>query len=338
MENAYKAQCHRPWPRGNLRLFEARKNFKKLKIVSLFGIESENCRIHGVYRLWRMACSGVCASCPMHDICGTEQVPEQMMEALAAVRDSLQAIRVKILVLSGKGGVGKSTLVYLLAKELSKKFQVSILDLDLCGPSMPYMFHVESERLRQTALGFEPCFVDANLSLVSSQFFLQDETDAIIARGQIKSSLTLQFLKDVYWGETEVLIIDTPPGTSDEHLSIVSFMKESGIDGAVIVTTSDEVTIGDVRREITFCVRAGVRILGIVENMSSYFCPHCGEISKIYPSASGGVGRLCAETNLNFLGEIAIDPGLIACGDAANIRNDVWDAVSEICARIKEVL
>lgn len=259
-----------------------------------------------------MSCSGDCANCPMREACGTGGVPDAMRAALQDVKDSLEKVKHKILVLSGKGGVGKSTVTYILSKYFSEKNSVGVLDLDLCGPSMPFLYNCQNEKMHQTALGLEPVYVSDNISLVSAQFFLDKEDDANIARGPTKNSFVLQFLKDVDWSDVDIIVIDTPPGTSDEHLSIVSFMGQSGIDGAVIVTTPEEVAISDVRREIKFCKRAGVKVLGIVENMSSFTCKKCGKTSLIYPQTTGGAKKLCTDENLPLLGSLPIDPSLVA--------------------------
>ena len=239
-----------------------------------------------------MACSGDCANCPMREACGTGGVPEAMLAALKDVHDSLENVKHKVLVLSGKGGVGKSTVTYILSKYLSENYSVGVLDLDLCGPSMPFLFNCKDEKMHQTALGFSPAYVSDNISLVSAQFILENENDPNIARGPLKNSYVLQFLKDVDWSDCDFIVIDTPPGTSDEHLSITTFMGQSGIDGAVIVTTPEEVAISDVRREINFCKRANIKILGIIENMSSFTCSKCGKTSYIYPSTTGGAEQL----------------------------------------------
>lgn len=287
-----------------------------------------------------MSCSGDCANCPMREACGTGGVPDAMRAALQDVKDSLEKVKHKILILSGKGGVGKSTVAYILSKYLSQNNSVGVLDLDLCGPSMPYLFKCQNERMHQTALGFDPVYVSDNISLVSAQFFLENENDANIARGPMKNSFVLQFLKDVNWSDVEFIVIDTPPGTSDEHLSIVSFMSQSGIDGAVIVTTPEEVALSDVRREIKFCQRAGVKVLGIVENMSSYTCKKCGKTSFIYPQTTGGAKKLCKDENLSLLGSLPIDPFLVAgcVGEEYELSPQIKESIDTIGANLLSTL
>jgi Mrp family chromosome partitioning ATPase len=191
--------------------------------------------------------------------------------------------------LSGKGGVGKSTLTSLLAHAFATNPNntIGVLDIDLTGPSMPIMMGVEQETIHSSGAGWSPVFVLDNLSIMSIQFMLPNPNDAIIWRGPKKNGLIKQFLRDVDWGDLDFLLCDTPPGTSDEHLTIISLLKESNVDGAVVVTTPQEVALLDVRREIKFCQKAGIKLLGLVENMSGFVCPHCTFESQIFqPSES----------------------------------------------------
>ena len=287
-----------------------------------------------------MSCNGDCENCPMKDACSSGAVPKQVLDAVEKVRQALENVKDKILVLSGKGGVGKSTVAYLLTRRFSQDMQIGVLDLDLCGPSMPFLFNAEHEHLRQTATGFEPHVVDENITLVSSQFFLDNIDDPVIAWGAQKSTMVLQLLSDVDWDGNETLIIDTPPGTSDEHLSIVSFMKDAGVSGAVIVTTPEEVALTDVRRELRFCRRSGIKVIGVIENMSSFVCPECGKESTIYPRSSGGAQKMCEDEKVNFLGSIPIDPTLV-CGLSGKdhiLSQNVKDSISSICDKIIETL
>ena len=248
----------------------------------------------------------------MNGTCGNAGAPHIMQEQLQCIDQSMEEVKHKILILSGKGGVGKSTITYLLSKSFAKLFEVGILDLDLCGPSLPFLFNHPCEDVLDTSFGFQPCFITHNISLISLQYFLDNPDDPVIARGPMKNSLILKLIKDVDWSEVNTLLIDTPPGTSDEHLSVTSFLSQTGIDGAVIVTTSEEIALSDIRREIRFCQKANLKILGIIENMSSYQCPLCHKDSKIYPETSGGVKALCESENIQFLGSIPIDPSIVA--------------------------
>ncbi|XP_068610617.1 cytosolic Fe-S cluster assembly factor nubp2 [Brachionichthys hirsutus] len=219
-------------------------------------------------------------------------------------------VRHVVLILSGKGGVGKSTIATELAlalKHAGKK--IGILDVDLCGPSIPRMLSVGRPDVHQCDSGWVPVYADAekSLALMSIGFLLEDPDEAVVWRGPKKTALIGQFVSDVAWGELDVLLVDTPPGTSDEHLAVLENLKEHGrVDGAVLVTTPQAVSTGDVRREITFCKKTGVRILGIIENMSGFVCPHCSECSNIF--SKGGGEELAKLTGSVFLGSVPLDP------------------------------
>lgn len=183
----------------------------------------------------------------------------------------------KLLILSGKGGVGKSTFTSMLAYAFAQSptTQVGVCDIDICGPSIPRMMGAENQSIHSSSSGWSPVYVADNLAVMSIQFMLPGQDDAIIWRGPKKNGLIKQFLKDVEWGDLDWLLVDTPPGTSDEHLSVCSYLKSSGVDGAVLVTTPQEVSLLDVRKEIDFCRKAGIKVLGVVENMSGFVCPNC---------------------------------------------------------------
>ncbi|XP_074476224.1 cytosolic Fe-S cluster assembly factor nubp2 [Sebastes fasciatus] len=227
---------------------------------------------------------------------------------------SMSQVRHVVLVLSGKGGVGKSTITTELALAFRHAgMKVGILDVDLCGPSIPRMLSVGRPDVHQCDAGWVPVYTDAekSLALMSIGFLLEDPDEAVVWRGPKKTAMIAQFVSDVAWGELDVLLVDTPPGTSDEHISIVENLKKHRVDGAVLVTTPQAVSTGDVRREITFCRKTGVRILGIVENMSGFVCPHCSECSNIF--SKGGGEELAELTGCPFLGSVPLDPLLSSC-------------------------
>lgn len=192
---------------------------------------------------------------------------------------------------------------------------VGIMDTDICGPSIPKMMGVEAETIHVSNAGWSPVWVADNLGVMSVQFMLPNRDDAVIWRGPKKNGLIKQFLKDVEWGELDYLLVDTPPGTSDEHLSVNSYLKESGVDGAVVVTTPQEVSLLDVRKEIDFCRKAGIRVLGIVENMSGFVCPNCTHETQIFKATTGGARRLARETGIPFLGAVPLDPRIGMASD-----------------------
>lgn len=231
------------------------------------------------------------------------------------IQDRMASITHKIVILSGKGGVGKSSFTAQLAWSLaSMGFQVGVLDVDICGPSMPRMFNVESDEVRKSSFGWSPVYASENIAVMSIGFMLENRNAAVVWRGPRKNGLIKQFLTDVYWGELDFLLIDTPPGTSDEHISIAQYLKSVEIDGAVIVTTPQEVALLDVRKEITFCNKVGIPILGVVENMSGFICPCCDTKSDIFTATTGGALAMCKEMKTDFLGAIPLDPNLLrAC-------------------------
>ncbi|KAJ3355979.1 Cytosolic Fe-S cluster assembly factor nubp1 [Entophlyctis luteolus] len=261
--------------------------------------------------------SAACEGCPNQNICATGG-PRAPDPAIAAIASRLSSVAHKILVLSGKGGVGKSTFSSNLSLFLSQNdlTQVGLLDIDICGPSVPKMVGLEGETIRQSSSGWSPVYVTDNLAVMSIGFLMSNPNDAVIWKGPKKNGMIKQFLKDVDWGELDFLVVDTPPGTSDEHLSIVQYLKDAGITGAVVITTPQEVALQDVRREIDFCRKVGVPLIGIVENMSSFVCPNCTKSSVIFPPTTGGGRGLAKEQNIPFLGSIPLDPRIGMSADA----------------------
>jgi len=223
----------------------------------------------------------------------------------------LDGVKKTILVLSGKGGVGKSTLAVQLALAYQKAgLRVGILDIDLCGPSVPRMLGVADREILQSSQGWLPVYTDQSqtLGVMSIAFLLDDKDDAVIWRGPKKNAMIKQFLTDVAWGARDVLIIDTPPGTSDEHITVMEALRGVRVEGAVLVTTPQAVAVGDVRRELTFCRKTGLKVLGIVENMSGYVCPHCSHCTNIF--STGGGRALAEHSKVPFLGSVPMEPYL----------------------------
>jgi ATP-binding protein involved in chromosome partitioning len=230
------------------------------------------------------------------------------------LQSRMECIDRKILVLSGKGGVGKSTVAANLAISLAcagKK--VGLLDVDLHGPSIPSILGLDGQRFGADAAGgIAPIQVRENLSVVSMGMLLSSATDAVIWRGPMKDNVIRQFLRDVDWGCLDYLVIDSPPGTGDEPLSVAQMVGQGA--WAVVVTTPQDVAIADVRRSVSFCKTLGLRVAGIVENMSSLACPHCGEQVDLF--GTGGGERLALEMGVPFLGRIPFDPEIVVSGDA----------------------
>jgi len=225
----------------------------------------------------------------------------------------MDQIQHKLLVLSGKGGVGKSTVAVNLALSLAlADQQVGLLDADVHGPSVPKLLHLEGQLLRVRGETIYPVEFSNKLKAMSIGFFLREVDDAVIWRGPLKMGLLKQFLKDVAWGSLDYLVVDSPPGTGDEPLTLIQMLGKA--QGAVIVTTPQEMALIDVRKCISFCRKLNLPVLGLIENMSGFVCPHCGKTTDIFKS--GGGERLAKDLALPFLGKIPIDPDLVLAGDA----------------------
>ncbi len=235
---------------------------------------------------------------------GGSKAPADASQQPTALDKRMCLIRHKIMVLSGKGGVGKSTVAVNLAVSLALAGKrVGLLDVDIHGPSIPKMLGMEDAKVqieKDVILPVEK----AGLKVMSIGFLLPNHDDAVIWRGPMKMSVIKQFLQDVDWGELDYLVIDLPPGTGDEPLSVCQLVKNA--DGAVIVTTPQSVAITDVRKSVTFCRQLGLPVLGVVENMSGFVCPKCGTATNIFKS--GGGERMAHEMGVSFLGRIPIDP------------------------------
>ncbi|XP_029433237.1 cytosolic Fe-S cluster assembly factor NUBP1 isoform X2 [Rhinatrema bivittatum] len=263
-----------------------------------------------------------CQGCPNQNICasGAAAAPDPAIEE---IKEKMKTVKHKILVLSGKGGVGKSTFSAHLAHGLAENDtkQVALLDVDICGPSIPKMMGLEGEQVHQSGSGWSPVYVEDNLAVMSVGFLLTSPDDAVIWRGPKKNGMIKQFLRDVDWGELDYLIIDTPPGTSDEHLSIVQYLRAAHIDGAVVITTPQEVSLQDVRKEINFC--------------------HKNE-SQIFPPTTGGAEKMCQDLNLTLLGKVPLDPRIgKSCDKGKSFLSEVPDSPAttsyrKIIQRIRE--
>ncbi|PRP87936.1 nucleotide binding protein 1 [Planoprotostelium fungivorum] len=265
--------------------------------------------------------SNACAGCPNQQICAT--APKGPDPDIEAITNRMSTVKHKILVLSGKGGVGKSTFSAQLSFALAKKdSQVGLMDVDICGPSIPRLLGLEGQEIHHSNTGWSPVYVEDNLGVMSVGFMLSDPSDAVIWRGAKKNGLIKQFLRDVDWGDLDYLVVDTPPGTSDEHLSIVQYLKSAGVDGAVIITTPQEVALMDVRKEINFCKKVGVPILGVVENMSGFVCPKCSTKTDIFPPTTGGAVKMCHDMDVKFLGSIPLDPRVARACDEGRFYMD----------------
>ncbi|MBN1257597.1 MAG: P-loop NTPase [Planctomycetes bacterium] len=219
----------------------------------------------------------------------------------------------KLLVLSGKGGVGKSTIAVNLAYSLALTGKrVGLLDVDIHGPSIPKLLGLDNLHVKIEQNRILPLRVSENLKVMSIGFLLKNPEEAVIWRGPMKAGVIKQFLGDVEWGKLDYLVIDCPPGTGDEPLSLCQLLDDS--DGAVIVTTPQEISLVDVRKSINFCRQLKLPVLGVIENMSGFVCPQCGELVNVF--GSGGGEKLAQEMAVRFLGRIPLDPMVVAACDA----------------------
>ncbi len=227
--------------------------------------------------------------------------------------ESLGKIKHVVVVMSGKGGVGKSTVSSNLAMSLSMKgYQTGLMDIDITGPNIPKMFGIEDERLDVVDDKMVPILVPPSLKVMSMAFLLPDKDSAVVWRGPVKMTAIRQFIEEVEWGDLDYLVVDMPPGTGDEAISIIQLIPKA--DGMVIVTTPQDVALLDSRKSITFSAQAKIPIIGLIENMSGFVCPHCGERTDIFKS--GGGEATAKSMNVQFLGRIPIEPDIVVSGDA----------------------
>lgn len=231
-----------------------------------------------------------------------------------AISASLSRIKHKILVMSGKGGVGKSTVSVNLALGLANRgYSVGLMDIDLHGPDLCRMLDLKDKLAeKQLKNGLVPPMqYGEKLKVVSLEYMMENRDDPIIWRGPIKIKAIRQFISDLDWGDLDYLVIDAPPGTGDEPLTVAHTIKDAH---ALVVTTPQDVALADVRKSINFCKHVKMDILGVVENMSGFICPHCNKTVEIFKS--GGGEKMAGEFNIGFLGRIPVDPQVVLGGDS----------------------
>jgi len=233
------------------------------------------------------------------------------------IKKNLKRIKRKIIVMSGKGGVGKSTVSSALALLLSSRGKkVGLMDVDLHGPSIPNMIKIDGGLKMSQSNEVKPYEYSENLGIVSMGMLMQDQDTAVIWRGPLKISAIRQFISDLTWGDLDYLIVDSPPGTGDEPLTVAQNIPDAE---ALIVTTPQEVSLADVRKSITFCHQVEMKILGVVENMSGLLCPHCGEQIALF--GKGGGKKMASSMSVPLIGEIPVDPEVVLFSDKKDLAS-----------------
>jgi len=256
-----------------------------------------------------------------------------------SVKASLEKIKNKFLVMSGKGGVGKTSVSVNLSIALANMgYRVGLMDVDIHGPDVPRMLGLKGMLDVGRSNKLSPMRYSDNLAMVSIESLIANKDDAIIWRGPLKYSAIKQFIGEVEWGDLDYLIIDSPPGTGDEPLTVAQTISDAK---AVIVTTPQEVSLADVRKSINFCKIVKMQILGLIENMSGFICPHCGKEVDLF--GSGGGEKTARMTGIKFLGKIPFDPKVVSCGDAgvslqqSYVDSEVTKAFAEVAKQISKV-
>lgn len=242
---------------------------------------------------------------------GPASIPMTMALQKKVIAETLSGIKHTLFVMSGKGGVGKSSVTVNLAAALaSQGFRVGILDVDLHGPSVPHLLGMSARADSDGAGKILPVPCGDNLWVISVEAFLPNRDAAVIWRGPLKTQAIMQFLSEVKWGALDYLLIDSPPGTGDEHMTVLNAIPDAQ---CVVVTTPQEISLADVRKALDFIVQVKAKVLGVVENMSGLVCPHCGGEIDLFKK--GGGEALANDHSLPFLGAIPLDPATVVAAD-----------------------
>ena len=258
-----------------------------------------------------MAGKSSCSSCS-GKIGGIADSPESKQARQdRQIASTLDRIKYKIFVMSGKGGVGKSSVATNLAAALSVQgFKVGLLDVDIHGPSVPHLLGLKGLLEVDPDKSIKPKQYSDNLAVVSMESLLKDSDQAVLWRGPMKTAAIRQFVSDVDWGDLDFLVIDSPPGTGDEPMAVLKTIPDAM---SVVVTTPQEVSLADVRKSVNFLQYAKATVLGVVENMSGLVCPHCAKEIDLFKK--GGGKDLAEKYGLDFLGAVPLDPTAVVAGD-----------------------
>ncbi|BDV01022.1 iron-sulfur cluster carrier protein [Thermodesulfomicrobium sp. WS] len=260
-----------------------------------------------------MAAKSSCSSCAGAKKLGQiQESPESAMERQdRQIASTLSRIKYKLFVMSGKGGVGKSSIAVNLAAALAVQgYRVGLLDVDIHGPSVPHLLGLTGLLEIERDKGILPKRYNENLAVVSMESLLKDPDQAVLWKGPMKTSAIRQFISDVLWGDLDFLVVDSPPGTGDEPMTVLKTMPDAL---SIVVTTPQEISLADVRKAINFLQYTRANILGVVENMSGLICPHCAQEISLFKK--GGGEELARKYGLQFLGAIPLDPATVVAGD-----------------------
>lgn len=259
---------------------------------------------------------------------------EKAAEMKHLIKEKMAHIKYKYLVLSGKGGVGKTTAATNLAITLTEiGFAVGLLDADLRGPDIPKMLGIEDQTFHNYEKGIIPVYAGHLLKVMSVAYLLKSKDEAVILRGPLKHKLIAHLLSEVYWGVLDFLIVDLPPGTGDEALSVAQLVSD--VDGAIVVTTPQDVALLDSRKAVNFAKKLNIPLVGIVENMSGFNCPYCHKPIDLFKK--GGGEKAAREMQIPFLGRIPIEPEIVNRGDsgipltASSGYPEITHAFEKIC-------
>jgi len=271
------------------------------------------------------SCGGICDSCEKKETC---KDPKKALQLQTAER--MAKIKWKIIIGSGKGGVGKSTVAVNLAASLKKRgYLVGILDADITGPNIPKLLGIEDQKLKASPYGLEPAQA-SGIKVASMALIIKSRDSPVIWRGPKKMAAIKQFISGVNWGELDFLIVDLPPGTSDEPITAIQLI--TNLSGAIVVTTPQEVALLDSRKAVNMFLTMNVRVLGIVENMSGLVCPYCGKTIDLFKP--GGGKRAASDLGVPFLGKIPIDPEIGKLGDIGETFTETGTSAAEAFDRI----
>jgi len=270
--------------------------------------------------------------------CGFNAQQDKQQAQDTEIKERLKHIKNKLLVMSGKGGVGKSSVAAYLSVAIAKKgFKVGLMDVDLHGPSIARLLGLKGNLEPGSNEKARPIKYLPNMEVISIEALMGENKDtATIWRGPLKIGVIRQFISDIEWMDLDYMIIDAPPGTGDEPLTVAQTIPDAK---ALIVTTPQEISLADVRKSINFCHQVNMEILGLIENMSGLECPHCGETIDLFKMNGGSL--TAKKENLRLLATLPFDPEVVKKGDVGNmdlLDNDKAIITKKINKMVDEIV